>query len=444
MSLERKLVIPVFLGLLASLLVGAAFSYQHVVSKVRTELDASLAVGRRMAQHAVVDGAQRSDPVAFLETIVGEFDGDRHLLAVLRGPDGVILRQSTLRAPGSPAPQTVFDLVSGPRLRSTIDLPGAWRPTAELTLETDAHNEVAEAWGDLQLQLAVMSVAFALILGLTMSTLRRSLAPLQDLAGALGRIGAGAYDTRLDWASYRELDPVKLGFNTMARRLAEMEMQNRLLATRMQCVQEDERAEIARDLHDEVAPFLFAVSADAALIRKLAAGRTIEGVEASAKGILESVGHMQAHLRRVLSRLMPDVLLDLGLPAAVDTLVHFWRARKPEIVFVVDVTEERLAESHANVAFRVVQESLSNAVRHARARRIAVSVKASAHGVDIEVTDDGHGLPAGPAALGLGLLGMRERVRSVGGRFQIGNRVDGSGVAVHAHLAEPVAVAAAE
>jgi two-component system sensor histidine kinase UhpB len=289
-----------------------------------------------------------------------------------------------------------------------------------------------------------MSVFFCLILGLTMSTLRRSLRPLQDLSGALGRIGAGEYETRLAWPSYRELDPVKRGFNTMALRLAEMEMQNRVLATRMQCVQEDERAELARDLHDDVAPFLFAVSADAALIRKLAASGNVDGVQARATGILESVGHMQAHLRDVLSRLMPDVLLDLGLPGAVEALVHFWRDRKPEIAFFVDITEERLDEAQASVAFRVVQESLSNAVRHAQARRISVIVKAGPHGLDIAVTDDGRGLPAKPAAAGLGLLGMRERVRSIGGRFEIANRSDGPGVAVHAVLAEPAAMAAAE
>jgi two-component system sensor histidine kinase UhpB len=230
----------------------------------------------------------------------------------------------------------------------------------------------------------------------------------------------------------------------MARRLAEMEMQNRVLATRMQCVQEDERAELARDLHDDVAPFLFAVSADAALIRKLAARGTMDGVEARAEGILDSVGHMQAHLRDVLSRLMPDVLLDLGLPGALDALVHFWRARKPEIDFFLDVTEEALDDGHASVAFRVVQESLSNAVRHAQARRISVIVKATLHGLDIAVTDDGRGLPATPAASGLGLLGVRERVRAIGGRFEIGNRKDGPGTAVHAVLADSAAMAAAE
>jgi two-component system sensor histidine kinase UhpB len=377
-----------------------------------------------------------------LAAIVDEFDGDRHLSAVLRATDGAVIRRSVLLVPAQPAPSVVFDLVGGRQMQADIALPATLQGAGQLLLETDAHNEVAEAWGDLELALFVMTVFFCLILALTMHTLRRSLRPLQDLSGALGRIGMGDYDTRLAWPSYRELAPVQQGFNAMGLRLAEMDMQNRVLATRMQCVQEDERSEIARDLHDEVAPFLFAVSADAALIRDLAARGTIEGVQARARGILDSVGHMQTHLRDVLQRLMPDVLLDLGLPGAVDALVDFWRARMPGIVFCVDITAETLEEADANVAFRVIQESLSNAVRHAQAQRIYVSVRMTGEGVDIEIVDDGSGLPALAPTAGLGVLGMRERVRASGGVFEIGNRRDGQGVAVHVVLAAPAMAAA--
>ncbi len=446
MSLERRLISPVLLGLLASLLVGAGLGYQHAVVKVRTEMKASLAVGRRIAQLAATESAGRGDLDHLLAAIIGDFDGDRHLRAVLRAPDGAILLQSSLLAPARPAPEFVFDLVGGHRIGAAIALPPALQHAGDLRLETDSHNEVAEAWSDLELALFVMIVLFCLILALTMRTLRHSLRPLQDLSGALGRVGGGDYETRLDWPSYRELDPVKRGFNLMAERLAGMDMQNRILATRIQCLQEDERGEIARDLHDDVAPFLFAVSADAALIRQLAQTGAGDGVRARAEGILDSVAHMQKHLRDVLARLMPDVLLDLGLSGAVDALVYFWKSRKPEIAFAVDVIEETLDERAAGVAFRVVQESLSNAARHAQATRIGITVTMKASGLDIEIVDDGSGLPANAmgAGAGLGLLGMRERVRAIGGRIDIGNRPDSAGVRVHAMLpAPPIAVQAA-
>ena len=153
------------------------------------------------------------------------------------------------------------------------------------------------------------------------------------------------------------------GYNGMAKRLLDMELQNRLLERQVQSAQEDERSELARDLHDEVAPFPVLGERGCVAHQAICEGRNTPGlVDARAEGILTSVGHMQKHLRDVLARLMPDVLLDLGLPGAVDSLVHFWRSHKPEIAFSADVTEEPLDDQSSTVAFRVVQESLSNAV----------------------------------------------------------------------------------
>ena len=143
---------------------------------------------------------------------------------------------------------------------------------------------------------------------------------------------------------------------------------------------------------------------------------------------------MQKHLRNVLSRLMPDVLLDLGLPGAVDALVHFWKARKPEVDFQAEVTHESLDDRVAAVTFRVVQESLSNSLRHAEPAMVTVIVKHTPSGVNIEITDDGKGLPDKMPPSGLGLLGMRERVRSIGGMFEVGNRNGHAGVSVRAFL----------
>jgi two-component system sensor histidine kinase UhpB len=214
-----------------------------------------------------------------------------------------------------------------------------------------------------------------------------------------------------------------------------MELKNRLLQTRVQCVQEEERGELARDLHDEVAPFLFAVSADASLIRQFAAAKNLAGIDARAESILTSVRHMQKHLRHVLSRLMPDVLLDLGLAGAIEALVHFWKSRQPDIEFTVHVDAEPLDDRRTAVAFRVVQESLSNAVRHANPTQIDIRVENTGEGCVIEVADNGAGMPADGRGKGLGLLGMRERVNAVGGRLTIERRAGSHGVAIHALLA---------
>ena len=444
MSLERRLIVSVFIVLMASLSVAAAITYGHAVAKVRTELLAALSVGLKAARDVVQQGTQQTDPMRRLEQIVADFEGDRHLRALLERPDGQLILASTIKPPGHPAPTVFFNLVSGQPVTANIDLPRPLQALGRLQIQTDATNEVAEAWNDLELTLFVMGVFFCLVLGLTILTLRSALRPIRDLCDSLTRIGSGDYDARLAWPKYRELQPVEQGFNAMAARLADVERQNHILATRLQCLQEDDRAELARDLHDDVAPFLFAVSADAALIRQFARAGNLDRIEARAIGISESAGHMQKHLHGVLSRLMPDVLLDLGLPGAVDAHVHFWKFRKPEIEFQVDVTGERLGDRTASVALRVVQESLSNAVRHGHPTKVTIAVKSDAERVEIDITDDGRGLPDKMSLSGLGLLGMRERVRSIGGIFEIGNRPGEAGVTVHAVLTHDASLGAVE
>ena len=439
MSLERNLVAAILAVLLASLAIGAALTYEHAVAKVRTEMQAAMAVGQRIVQNAA-DDEQSTDPLRRLALIVGDFNGDRHLRAMLRDPRGGATMVSTLQVPAEAAPGPVFDLVGGLPIIAAIDLPPELRKAGTLVLQTDAHNEVSEAWSDLKLELGFLGAFSCVVLALSLRTLRAAFRPMQELCRALATVGTGDYDVKLTFRRYRELVAVQEGFHGMTMRLAEMETQNRVLHTRLQCIQEDERRELARDLHDEVAPFLFAVSADASLIRRFVHERRFEAVGARAEGILASVGHMQKHIRDVLSRLMPDVLLDLGLAGAIDSLVHFWRLRKPDVAFAMVVPEDS-GDSRSNaVVFRIVQESLSNAMRHAGASRVEVSVRHTTEGIEVDVIDDGQGLPGpvphGTGLRGLGLIGMRERVRSIGGALHVGNREDRSGVHVHATLVQ--------
>ena len=219
----------------------------------------------------------------------------------------------------------------------------------------------------------------------------------------------------------------------MVSRLAEMEFANRLLTKQLVTLQEEERAEIARDLHDEVGPFLFATGADAAMIRQFLATSAFADARARADAIIDSVRGMQKHLRTILVRLRPGVLADLGLDRAVRGLVEFWRGRRPDITFVVSITA---APAHGvdNVAFRLIQESLSNAVRHAQASMIRVTVRAMEDAVNVEVWDDGIGYASEDQAFGFGISGMSERVAAIGGTFATGNRSDGRGVIVSASL----------
>jgi len=138
--------------------------------------------------------------------------------------------------------------------------------------------------------------------------------------------------------------------------------------------------------------------------------------------IQQSVAHMQRLVRDILGRLRPTELIDLGLAAAIGELADFWRERHPAIVFDVKVAEDEtlaLTEAARETLYRVVQESLANAVRHGRPARIEVVVGRDDGGeVFARVADNGvsTGKPEGG---GFGLIGMRERVAAAKGTLAI-------------------------
>jgi two-component system, NarL family, sensor histidine kinase UhpB len=170
------------------------------------------------------------------------------------------------------------------------------------------------------------------------------------------------------------------------------------------------------------------------MIRQFMTNASYADASARAEAIIESVRHMQRHLRTILSRLRPGMLIDVGLEQAVHGLVEFWRARRPGIRFTESISVPTLGRGIDDVAFRLIQESLSNAVRHGQPSEVYVTVSAAVNAVYVEVKDDGIGFSRCDQTMGFGISGMRERVAAVGGTFDAENRKDSHGMVVSAKL----------
>ncbi|MGH7063650.1 MAG: histidine kinase, partial [Stellaceae bacterium] len=148
---------------------------------------------------------------------------------------------------------------------------------------------------------------------------------------ALEEVGDGRYRTRISGRLPPELSRLRDSFNRMVARLAEADADNRRLNEQLLTLQEQERGELARDLHDEVSPFLFAVNTDAASASRLLAEARNAEADEHIQSIADAVSHIQQQVRRMLGRLRPVGLDDLGLAAAIENLVAFWRRRRPQI-----------------------------------------------------------------------------------------------------------------
>jgi two-component system sensor histidine kinase UhpB len=414
LSLRLRVLAAIALVVALGAVGGAIFAGWLTRQTLRDELQAAMAGGGQRIAHALAD--RRSGPQ--LAALIETFEGDRHVTAALVGADGRVAAASHTARSAHPAPDWFVALLD-PRLPNARFSAGA----DEIILRPAPADDVGDAWLQFEDALLVLGAVGAAGALLVYVTIGGALRPLQDLSAAFARVGSGDYAARVGEEGPAELIRLAQSFNLMAGDLAAMRRRTRVLEEQFLKLQDEERAELARDLHDEIGPHLFAVNIDAAVLsQSLAAGRTAEA-EGLVKAIQAAVGHMQREVRDILARLRPAQLVELGLSAAIGELVRFWRARRADIVFDVDlaVDDADLPETVQDMIYRLVQEALSNAVRHGQPKRIEIVVQSAGAGeIVARVSDDGAARPSGVAEQGFGLLGMRERVEAVGGVLSVG------------------------
>jgi two-component system sensor histidine kinase UhpB len=436
-SLRLRLIISVGLALLASLAFGGAIALRDAARQVETEMRSALAVAERIAQAAIGDASRGASRQERLERVIRELDDNRHLRATVVDRGGRVILASKPAAPGTRVPHWFRRLLDRGPATARIALPPEPDGAEAIVLRTDSANELAEKWGGIGLALAVLVAFCSSVLGLVYWTLAAGLRPLQAVNAAFDRVGRGDYSPRAAENGAAELARLAREFNRMVARLSAMQQQNARLNEQLANVQEEERAELARELHDEIGPFLFAVALDIATIQQTASasGSVSAEIEPRLEAMRAAIAHMQKHLKIILGRLRPTAALDLGLAQAMDHLVDFWRGRNPSVVFDLRVDRESFGGPLDEGIYRIARESLSNALRHGHPSTIGISIGlATDDDVEVEIVDDGGGIRRSDATLGFGITGMQERAARLGGAISVQNRCDGKGVVVSARF----------
>jgi two-component system sensor histidine kinase UhpB len=269
-------------------------------------------------------------------------------------------------------------------------------------------------------------VVLALALALTRE--RRRLRPLEDLIEAMEKVDLSSprplLPASIDGvAETEEVERIELAFLRMMRRL---EAERRRAGSAALHAQEEERARVARDLHDEVNQSL------TGLLLRLEAAREaappgLEGELAETKALANQAMNELLSLAR---QLRPTALDDLGLAAAIGGQVEQLSRGEIDARLQLEGDFSDLGDDQQLVVYRVAQEALNNAARHSGARRVEVRLRREeSGGVALEVSDDGRGFAFDESERGLGIGGMRERALLVGGELMIESR-PGAGTTV--------------
>jgi signal transduction histidine kinase len=249
-----------------------------------------------------------------------------------------------------------------------------------------------------------------------------ALRPLNDLEAAAARVSAGDLDARVAPSMLADRDMARVGttLNGLLDRLTEDRARVRRLAAQVISAQDEERARVARELHDSTAQILTAV-----MLQLGAAARESDSEPLTERiaTLRELAAEALEEVRSLSHTMHPRILDDLGLAAALE-----WLGRQTCSQTSLDVRvcaaagDVPIPAPLASVLYRVAQEALRNAVRHADARSVELRLRHETGVAVLEVADDGHGFDVRSAEErrpGMGLFSMRERVALVNGRLVV-------------------------
>jgi two-component system sensor histidine kinase UhpB len=440
LSLRARLTLLLALVLTLGLAINVTRLVLEAGPRVQAEDQSVIRLAREFMETLVVGLNETRDPDARLAQVIQDLNRLRHV-SITRQEYAVSKSSATEGADNGEPSQvpTWFVSLIHPE-KTAVNVPISIHGRAGyLVITSHPDDEMNEIWDGIVTQLQVGSaIAVALFL-ITMMVVSRALAPLQSLSDAMRDIEAGGYDTRVKPGGSPELAAICTKLNHLAATLGEAVEEKRSLAERTVSLQDAERKEIARELHDEVGPYLFALRAHASsLMRAVGASEPeVEALRKHGSAILEQVNALQQFNRRVLEKLRPVGLAEFGLREAIGALQRLWREAHPGVLIETAISPSlgKTGETAELTIYRIIQEALTNVFRHARATEVEITVQpvsyrqtgtasAGTEATKVSVRDNGAGLPTDHRQ-GFGMIGMRERVLALGGTMTVASTSQG-------------------
>lgn len=414
-------------------LAGGVLAVLDARTRAAVETQSNVELWRHhiAAQAKEIDGA--ADLAPFSWRLAHEMAQVRHVTIRVVDADGNPLaaaqNEQAIEAlkERETAPQWFIDLAKPAKEVQSVPITAEGKRLGSVLIEGEPDDEIAEAWELLELMAilwlggtVVMMTGLYFVLGFILD-------PLVTLADGMHELEDGHYAMRLETPRVRELATIVGSFNTLAEALDNAHAENSRLYRQLVAVQEDERRQISRDLHDEFGPCLFGITAGAGSIERHA--RTLP--EPQSKAILSCIDEitlvserLKSLTRSLLNRLRPVALGRVTLSELITELIVTFERRHSDTRF--EHTFSGLTTSYGEdtdlTIYRCVQEGLTNAMRHGKPSLVTIAVAAeetqTGPGIRLRIVDDGVGISESAAA-GFGLSGMRERVRAQSGALVI-------------------------
>jgi two-component system, NarL family, sensor histidine kinase UhpB len=418
LSLRARLLLPLGLMFMAALLAGGVSLQIFATTQLMEETEPAARSAKAVAA-ALNAGLRASDnPQATLDAFVQSL-GASEAIRFRRLGTGLDVRPPEVQTTFGTVPEWFVRLLDLPEFKTTFPVMIEAKHVGDVVFVPDLSADIYEKWVGF-LAIACSGIGLMLLTGaIAHFTARSALRPLQNLGDGLTRMRSGDYEQPIAPSGPPEIRKSAEEANELARTLNRLSQDNRRLLRQIVSLQDDERQDMARELHDELGPLLFGIRANTVALLESIPSAQAKSRDAAAS-ILQSVETFQQTNRRILDRLRPLYIQELGLERSIQTLLQNAKAQAPllKVTSNIGTTLNEVDGLLSQTVYRVIQEAVTNVLRHARANAMHVAADIKGREVIVEISDDGIGFPA-DRMFGRGLTGMLERARALSGTLEL-------------------------
>lgn len=434
MSLRYQIIHRILLSSLCILVLGGAIAIWQARQAVDKEVDASIHLALQLFTLGIAD-----TPAFKQVEDLSRFRAlrqTRHLSIELQTADGQLIHFTGDNQPSNPEqmpPEWFIRFVQGdyPKVEHQFETEDGRLLT--LIIKAQPLDEITEVWEESVAFFASISLLIVLTFLAVNLVFNKSLKSIAVIVDALRLIETGQYRHKLPTFSTEELDNIAKAINHMTVELEKSRQENRALTQHSLAIQEEERQRLSQELHDEFGQSLTAIK----VMAVTAAHQQTDTGKITAS-ISQICDHLMTVVRSMMQQLHPLVLTELGLKATLEDMVNHWSERNPELDLQIQCRDEvdRLDKNITIQVFRVIQECLTNVIRHAQARRVTIDLQIAQQprkSLQLKVADDGQGCDLKTVNRGFGLRGMNERIKSLDGELAVESK-SGAGMTVTAWI----------
>ena len=425
MSLKSKLLIYINSLLLIATLIGLLTILMVTQKNVREEVLSTMT----LAEFAIEQGVKKN-PDFYLfqreDSDLGfsELSEIRHLKIQFFNNQDILLEETsnTLDEIKPPPYWFIFliEKLSEEIFFSKINIDQRGEMTGYILIKPEPIYEYAEIWQQIKVGLWIIGAFLILINIVVLILFSHMIKPINKIIEGFEKLEAGNYKSKINRSNILELDIIGKKFNSMINNLRQSNDKIHKLSQNLINVQEQEKSELARDLHDELGQSLTALQAEAASISKSTKKSSRDD---AIFNVIQLSKNMMLSTREIIKKLNLGLIEDLGLESALIELFENWKRRFKGVKFeykIEDKALRKITKQETAHLYRIFQEALTNIAKHSEPKNIKITVKSLDRGNKTRILISNDGIKSNLANNeGLGLIGIAERVDQINGSLEV-------------------------